>query len=98
MLGRPVLDDPFTTQPATSSLRAEQDLRAQVTRLRAQLNTSTETLHVAAPNVCRVVENALALAEQPALVDRADGPLDAPDLSRGWSSPAASSSSRSGSA
>lgn len=84
MLGRPVLEDPFTTQPATTALRAEQDLRAQVARLRAQLDTSTETLHVASPNVRRVVDTALALAGQPLIVDRSDGLLDAPDLSRGW--------------
>jgi ERCC4-related helicase len=84
MLGRPVLDDPFTARPGTSPLRAEQDLRAQVQRLRAQLTASTAALHVAPPNVRRVVDAALALAGQPPLVDREDGLLEAPELSRGW--------------
>ncbi|MEX2291793.1 MAG: DISARM system SNF2-like helicase DrmD [Mycobacteriales bacterium] len=84
MLGRPVLDDPFTARPGTSPLRAEQDLRAQVQRLRAQLTASTAALHVAPPNVRRVVDAALTLAGQPPLVDRADGLLEAPELSRGW--------------
>ncbi len=84
MLGRPVLDDPFTVQPGTTSLRAEQDLRAQVARLRQQLATSTQTLHVATPNVRRVIDTALALAGQPPLVDRQDGLVEPPELTRGW--------------
>jgi ERCC4-related helicase len=84
MLGRPVLDDPFATQPGTTGLRAEQDLRAQVARLREQLTTSTQTLHVAPRNVRRVVDTALALAGQPALQDRPDGLIEPPQLTRGW--------------
>lgn len=84
MLGRPILDDPFAIRPGTTALRAEQDLRAQVTRLRDQLTTSTQTLHVATPNVRRVVDTALALAGQPPLVDRGDGTVDPPTLTRGW--------------
>jgi superfamily II DNA or RNA helicase len=84
MLGRPVFDDPFATQPGTTALRAEQDLRAQVARLRQQLTTSTQTLHVATPNVRRVVDTALALAGQAPLVDREDGLIEPPALTRGW--------------
>jgi ERCC4-related helicase len=84
MLGRPLLDDPFSTQPGATALRAEQDLRAQVARLREQLTISTQTLHVATPNVRRVVDTALALAGQPPLVDREDGLIEPPILSRGW--------------
>jgi len=84
MLGRPILDDPFTTQPGTTTLRAEQDLRAQIARLRAQLDTSKANLRVATANVRRVVDTALALAGQPALIDREDGLIEPPALSRGW--------------
>src|ERR1019366_4684754 len=84
MLGRPLLDDPFTALPGTTPLRAEQDLRAQVARLRDQLTTSTTLLHVAAPNVRRVVDTALSLAGQSALIPRPDGLFDAPALTRGW--------------
>ena len=84
MLGRPLLDDPFTSQPATSALRAEQDLREQVARLRQQLTASIDTLHVASPNVRRVVDTALTLAGQPPLVDLEDGLIAPPDLTRGW--------------
>ena len=84
MLGRPLLADPFTALPGTTPLRAEQDLRAQVARLRDQLDTSTTLLHVAAPNVRRVVDTALSLAGQPALIPRPDGLFDAPALTRGW--------------
>ena len=84
MLGRPVLDDPFSARPGTTALRAERDLRAQVARLRQQLTASTQTLHVATPNVRRVVDVALRLAGQPPLVDRADGLIEPPLLTRGW--------------
>jgi hypothetical protein len=84
MLGRPILDDPFAPQPTAPPLRAERDLREQVARLRQQLNASTEQLHVAGPNVRRVVDTALALAGQPPLVDRADGLVEPPTLTRGW--------------
>jgi superfamily II DNA or RNA helicase len=84
MLGRPILEDPFTTQPTTTVLRAEQDLRQQVARLRQQLASSTTALHVSAPNVRRVVDTALALAGQSALVERPDGLIEPPLLTRGW--------------
>jgi hypothetical protein len=84
MLGRPVFDDPFIEQSDASVLRAEQDLRAQVARLREQLSTSTRTLHVAPANVRRVVDTALDLAGQPPLVERADGLIEPPVLTRGW--------------
>ncbi len=84
MLGRPFLDDPFTNRPAVQALRAERDLRDQVARLRQQLSRSTEQLHVAGPNVRRVVDTALVLAGQPALVERTDGLFEPPNLTRGW--------------
>jgi ERCC4-related helicase len=84
MLGHPLLQDPFTTVPSTTPLRAERDLRAQVARLREQLSASTSALHVTAPNVRRVVDTALALAGQPPLIDRPDGLVEAPELTRGW--------------
>jgi superfamily II DNA or RNA helicase len=84
MLGRPVFDDPFIAQSDASVLRAEQDLRTQVARLREQLNTSTRTLHVAPANVRRVVDTALDLAGQPRLVERVDGLIEPPSLTRGW--------------
>jgi len=86
MLGRPVLIDPLQVTPktATSVLRAEQDLRAQAQRLRAQLDRSVERLHVAPPNVRRVVDTALALALQPPLVDGAPGEIAPPELRAGW--------------
>jgi superfamily II DNA or RNA helicase len=84
MLGRPLFDDPFTAQPSTSPLRAERDLRDQVARLRQQLTTSTNRLHVTGSNVRRVVDTALALAGQPALIERSDGLIEPPNLTRGW--------------
>ncbi len=84
MLGRPLLDDPFAARPSTSPLRAERDLREQVARLRQQLTASTRQLHVAGPNVRRVVDTALTLAGQPSLVERSDGLLAPPNLNRGW--------------
>lgn len=84
MLGRPYLDDPFTPLPAVQLVRAERDLRDQVARLRQQLSRSTEELHVSGPNVRRVVDIALALAGQPALVERPDGLFEPPNLTRGW--------------
>jgi superfamily II DNA or RNA helicase len=86
MLGRPVLVDPLSVAPkaSTSLLRAEQDLRAQAQRLRAQLDTSVRRLHVAPDNVRRVVDTGLALAGQPPLVDVAPGVVEPPDLRAGW--------------
>jgi superfamily II DNA or RNA helicase len=84
MLGRPILDDPFAAQPGPSALRAERDLRAQIAQLRQQLTTSTRILHVAPANVRRVVDTALALAGQPPLVERSDGLIEPPSLTRGW--------------
>jgi hypothetical protein len=66
-------------------LRAEQDLRAQAQRLRSQLDTSVRRLHVAAPNVRRVVDQALALAGQLPLQDGVEpGTIAPPDLRLGW--------------
>jgi superfamily II DNA or RNA helicase len=84
MLGLPLFDDPFAAQPSTSPLRAERDLREQVARLREQLTTSTVRLHVAAPNVRRVVDTALAMAGQPALIELSPGLFEPPHLTRGW--------------
>lgn len=84
MLGRPILNDPFAPNRAPTLVRAERDLRAQAKRLREQLSSSIEQLHVAAGNVRRVVDTALALAGQPSLVDRPDGLVDPPVLTRGW--------------
>ncbi len=85
MLGRPLLEDPFRPSTAPAPLlRAERDLREQVVRLREQLADSTRVLHVAAPNVRRVVDTALRLAGQPALVDRDARLVEPPELRRGW--------------
>jgi len=85
MLGRPVLVDATRDQPAGATIpKAELNLREQVRRLRAQLDTSVEALHVAPPNVRRVVDTALALAGQPGLHERADHLIDPPDLRAGW--------------
>ncbi|MBI3688415.1 MAG: DEAD/DEAH box helicase [Actinobacteria bacterium] len=89
MLGRPVLVDPttVTAKPTTQLLRAERDLREQAQRLRAQLDISTRRLHVAPPNVRRVVDVALRLAGQPPLVE-ADplrpAEIAPPTLRSGW--------------
>ena len=89
MLGRPVLVDPLTVtaKPSASALRAEENLREQVRRLRQQLDDSTQNLHVAPANVRRVVDTGLALAGQPPLADL-DGPVSGlvapPDLRAGW--------------
>lgn len=84
MLGRVVFEDPFTTQRPATALRAERDLRAEVARLRDQLAGSIRTLHVAPSNVRRAVDTALGLAGQPPLVDRPDGLIEPPELTRGW--------------
>jgi hypothetical protein len=87
MLGRPVLVDPLTVpvRVPASLLRAEDDLRAQVARLREQLDTSVRRLHVAPPNVRRVVDTALELAGQPPLADSGvAGLVEPPDLRAGW--------------
>jgi len=90
MLGRPVLVDPLTVgpKPATAMLRAERDLREQVRRLSAQLRFSISILHVAPPNVRRVVDTALDLAGQPPLADETGpdqtGLVGPPDLRAGW--------------
>ncbi len=83
MLGRPVLEDPFAEVRSTSPVRATRDLRGQVERLRAQLDRSVETLHVAPANVRRVVDAALALAGQQPLVE-SGGLVQPPELTRGW--------------
>jgi len=84
MLGRPLLEEPFKPTSAPVLLRAERDLRAQVTRLREQLTASSATLHVAPANLRRVVATALTLAGQPPLVERSDGLIEPPLLTRGW--------------
>ncbi|MBC7678631.1 MAG: helicase, partial [Pseudorhodobacter sp.] len=86
MLGRPLLVDPMTVtaSPAATLLKAEQNLRAQAQRLRAQLDTSIANLHVAPANVRRVVDTALALALQPPLVDGEPGEIQPPELRSGW--------------
>ncbi len=86
MLGRPILADPLAVAPKPSAtlLRAEQDLRAQVRRLRQQLDDSTRRLHVAPANVRRVVDTALALADQPPLSDLPGGLVAPPELRAGW--------------
>jgi hypothetical protein len=87
MLGRPVLIDPLTVpvRVPASLLRAEEDLRGQIARLREQLDASVRRLHVAPANVRRVVDTALALASQPPLADMESAGLVAPpDLRAGW--------------
>jgi superfamily II DNA or RNA helicase len=89
MLGRPVLIDPLTVdpKPSTSLLRSERNLREQVRRLREQLTDSVRNLHVAAANVRRVVDTALAMADQPPLADLpgSEPHLIAPPVLRaGW--------------
>lgn len=86
MLGRPIWVDPGSVKPAATStlLRSEQQLRQQISRLRGQLETSVAQLHVAPANVRRVVQTALALADQKPLVTRPDGTIAPPDLQRGW--------------
>lgn len=86
MLGRPLLIDPLAVRakPSTSLLRAEQNLREQAQRLRTQLNTSIHRLHVAPANVRRVVDVALALAQQPRLIEGSSGEIAPPELRSGW--------------
>ena len=86
MLGRPVLIDPLALRPRTTAqmLRAEKELRAQVARLREQLNDSIADLHVRPTNVRRVVETALAMAQQPTLRERSKGIFEPPTLRSGW--------------
>ncbi|MGW5289715.1 DISARM system SNF2-like helicase DrmD [Rhodococcus pyridinivorans] len=86
MLGRPLLVDPLAVQahPSTQLLRAEQDLRAQVAALRAQLDRSVADLHVRPANIRRVVDTALAMAQQPALHEQTPGVLAHPNLRSGW--------------
>jgi superfamily II DNA or RNA helicase len=89
MLGRPVFTDPLAVKPTTTSsmLRAERDLREQIHRLRVQLDASVEHLHVAPPNIRRVVDTALAMAGQPPLADLpgpGKGLIAPPALKAGW--------------
>lgn len=86
MLGRPVLVDPLALKPRTTAqvLRAEKELRAQVARLREQLDDSIADLHVRPANVRRVVETALAMAQQPTLRERSKGIFEPPTLRSGW--------------
>jgi len=88
MLGRPRLIDPLMVTPkaSTALLSAERDLREQVRKLRAQLDTSVHSLHVAPSNVRRVVDTALELADQPPLTSDPDnaGIVTPPTLRAGW--------------
>ncbi len=88
MLGRPVLVDPtqVKAKPQAQMLRAERDLREEAARLRDQLDTSRRLLHVAPGNVRRVLDVALDLAAQPALVDASERPgeIEPPTLRTGW--------------
>ena len=92
MLGRTRLIDPLTVTPKTSTslLRAERDLREQVRRLHDQLDASVAALHVAPANVRRVVDTALALADQPPLAAEPGEPgepgglIAPPALRAGW--------------
>lgn len=89
MLGRPVLIDPLSVQPKPSValLRSERDLREQVRRLHDQLAASVRELHVAPANIRRVVDTALAMADQPPLADLPDskrGLIAPPELRAGW--------------
>ena len=86
MLGRSVLIDPLTVapKPSTSLLRSEQNLREQVRRLHDQLEASVRQLHVAPANVRRVVDTALAMADQPPLADLGGGLIAPPALRAGW--------------
>ena len=86
MLGRPRLIDPLQVTPkaSTSLLRAERDLRDQVRKLHDQLDASVRELHVAPANVRRVVDTALALADQPPLADEPGGLIAPPALRAGW--------------
>ena len=89
MLGRTRLIDPLQVAPKTSTslLRAERDLREQIRRLHDQLDASIRTLHVAPANVRRVVDTALALADQPPLAAEPAGPdglIAPPTLRAGW--------------
>ena len=86
MLGRPMLVDPLTVKahPSTQLLRAEQDLRAQVAELRTQLDHSVSDLHVRPANIRRVVDTALAMAQQPALYEQEPGIVAHPRLRSGW--------------
>ena len=84
-----VLVDPLTVTASVpaSLLRAEEDLRGQMSRLREQLDASVRRLHVAPANVRRVVDTALAVASQPPLADMdagGAGLVSPPDLRAGW--------------
>ncbi|QKW39927.1 DEAD/DEAH box helicase [Actinomadura sp. NAK00032] len=88
MLGRKVYDDPLVLEPMpgveTGLMAAEQDMRAHAQRLREQLNRSERKLHVAPDNIRRVVDTALTLADQPALVDVGPDLVEVPELRHGW--------------
>lgn len=86
MLGRPTFIDPsqVNPKPSTGVIRAERNLREQAQRLRAQLDTSIQTMHVAPANVRRVVDVALAMASQPPLVDADPQTIEPPKLRAGW--------------
>lgn len=87
MLGRVVWVDPTAVKasPAARSLHAERTLRTEGARIRDQLAASRQSLHVHPANVRRVLDVALDLAGQPALVDsHATGEIEPPNLRGGW--------------
>jgi hypothetical protein len=73
-------------QVPASPVRPCLRLRAQVRRLREQLDDSVQRLHVAPETIRRVVDSALALAGQPPLtgLGGSDGLVAPPDLRAGW--------------
>jgi superfamily II DNA or RNA helicase len=95
MLGRRITLDTDRAEkdasPVRRMLKFEADLRKQIERLREQLDDTTRELHLFPANVQRVVETALELAGQPALVRIADvNTVDGtayqlPALSGSWS-------------
>ena len=59
-------------RPGAQEVRAERDLRERVEAISTRLHDSIEELHVAAPNIERVVDTALALANQAPLQEATD--------------------------
>jgi len=86
MLGHPTFLDPRAVNalPSAQMLHAEKNLRAQVATLRKRLDRSISDLHVRPANVQRVVDTALAMAQQPALKEQTPGIIAPPALRAGW--------------